>query len=106
MFTDWGADGLKVDHMCQGSSCGTGAQGHMIAVEFQQPTIERWVSAIAAVNKTESVLFQVRDLWDSQRLRTRFSESDLRIDVTELWHRVLAVSRIRAEWRSQWPAMG
>ena len=60
MFNEWGADGIKVDHMCQGPSCGTGAQGHMIAVEFQQPTIERWVSAIAAVNKTESVLFQVR----------------------------------------------
>ena len=67
MFNDWGADGVKVDHMCQGSSCGTGAQGHMIAVEFQQPTIERWVRAIAAVNKTESVLFQVRELWDLQR---------------------------------------
>ena len=36
MFNEWGADGVKVDHMCQGANCGTGAQGHMMAVEFQQ----------------------------------------------------------------------
>eukprot|EP01043_Picozoa_sp_COSAG02_P014604 COSAG02_NODE_605_length_19635_cov_7.106982_6_plen_181_part_00 len=60
MFSEWGADGIKVDHMCQGASCGTGTQGHMIAVEFQRATLERWVSAIAALNKTDSVLFQVR----------------------------------------------
>ena len=60
MFKEWGADGVKVDHMCQGANCGSGSQGHMIAVEFQKPTIERWVAAIAAVNKTGSVLFQVR----------------------------------------------
>ena len=58
MFNEWNADGVKVDHMCQGAACGTGPQGHMIAVEFQKPTIERWVAAIAAVNKTKSVLFQ------------------------------------------------
>ena len=34
MFNEWGADGLKVDHMCQGVNCGTGQQGHMMAVEY------------------------------------------------------------------------
>ena len=34
MFNEWGADGLKVDHMCQGVNCGTGVQGHMMAVEY------------------------------------------------------------------------
>ena len=49
---------VKVDHMCQGACCGSGQQGHMMAVEFQRPTIERWAAAIAAVNKTGAVLFQ------------------------------------------------
>lgn len=44
--------------MCQGANCGTGAQGHMMAVEFQRATIERWAAAIGAVNKTNEVLFQ------------------------------------------------
>ena len=56
LFLDWGADGLKVDHMCQGASCGTGQQGHRMAVEFQRPTLERWAAAITAVNA--SVLLQ------------------------------------------------
>jgi alpha-galactosidase len=58
MFGEWGADGVKVDHMCRGANCGTGSQGHMIATEFQRATIERWVAAIAAVGKTNSTLFQ------------------------------------------------
>ena len=58
MFGEWGADGVKVDHMCQGASCGGGAQGHMMAVVNQGPTMQRWAAAIAAVNKTDSVLFQ------------------------------------------------
>lgn len=58
MFGEWDADGVKVDHMCQGPSCGGGPEGHMMAPQFQQPTIERWVAAIAAVNKTQEVLFQ------------------------------------------------
>ena len=49
---------MKVDHMCQGASCGDGVQGHMMAVEFQAPTMQRWAAAIAAVNKTRDVLFQ------------------------------------------------
>ena len=49
---------LQVDHMCQGENCGTGAQGHMMAVEYQRPTIERWIAAIAAVNATNTALFQ------------------------------------------------
>ena len=44
--------------VCQGANCGTGVQGHMMAVEYQQATIERWVAAIAAVGKTNSTLFQ------------------------------------------------
>ena len=28
MFNEWNADGLKVDHMCQGASCGSGTQVH------------------------------------------------------------------------------
>ena len=58
MFGEWGADAVKVDHMCQGASCGDGVQGHMMAVEFQAPTMQRWAAAIAAVNKTRDVLFQ------------------------------------------------
>ena len=54
-MTTRGADGVKIDHMCQGVNCGSGVQGHMMAVPFQRPTIERWVKAIAAVNKTRSV---------------------------------------------------
>jgi hypothetical protein len=58
LFNEWNVDGLKVDHMCQGANCGDGTQGHEMAVEFQQPTIERWVAAIAAQNATTRVLFQ------------------------------------------------
>lgn len=35
MFGEWGADGIKVDHMCQGVSCGGGVQGHEMAVATQ-----------------------------------------------------------------------
>ena len=58
MFNEWGADGVKVDHMCQGANCGSGVQGHMMAVEFQRPTMERWAAAIAAIGKTNTTLFQ------------------------------------------------
>ena len=58
MFGEWGADGVKVDHMCQGASCGGGEQGHQMAVDTQGPTMQRWAAAIAAMNKTDSVLFQ------------------------------------------------
>lgn len=58
MFNEWGADGVKVDHMCQGANCGSGVQGHMMAVEFQRPTMERWSAAIAAIGKTNTTLFQ------------------------------------------------
>lgn len=58
MFGEWGTDGVKVDHMCQGDNCGNGTQGHMMAVPYQRPCIERWAAAIAAINLTNRVLFQ------------------------------------------------
>lgn len=61
MFDDWGADSVKVDHMC-GDSCekAPGAINHpsdQIVPAFQRTTIERWAAAIARINKTREVLF-------------------------------------------------
>lgn len=58
LFAEWNCDGLKVDHMCQGANCGTGQQGHEMAIDTQELTIKRWAAAIAAVNATDRVLFQ------------------------------------------------
>ena len=57
---EWGADGLKVDHMCDVPECIIPGQqpGHQMAVPTQQAAIERWAAAIAAVGRANSTLFQ------------------------------------------------
>ena len=61
MFNEWAADSVKVDHMCA-DVCekAPGEINHpsdQIVPAFQQSTIERWTAAIAAINKTDQVLF-------------------------------------------------
>ena len=60
MFGEWGASGVKVDHMCTVPECIIPGQapGHQMAPAYQQATILRWVAGIAAVNATGRVLFQ------------------------------------------------
>lgn len=65
MFAEWGADSVKVDHMCSvntsyGCREAAGSINHpsdQIVPAFQQQTIERWTAAIAKINKTQNVLF-------------------------------------------------
>eukprot|EP00729_Bicosta_minor_P001078 gene1078-4896_t len=71
MFNEWGADSVKVDHMCsvadgaapgkvEGCQTAPGAINHasdQIVPAFQQATMERWAAAIEKINKTNDVLF-------------------------------------------------
>ena len=60
LLGEWGADGIKVGHMCDVPECIIPGQqpGHQMAVPTQQATIERWAAAIAAVGRTNATLFQ------------------------------------------------